>query len=45
MPTCASQLNKRRDAIADRPPLDLGLELAAMIARVPLFACARQARR
>jgi CPA1 family monovalent cation:H+ antiporter len=32
------QLNKRRDAIADRPPLHLGLELAAMIARVPLFA-------
>ena len=36
------QLNKRRDAIADRPPLHLGLELAAMIARVPLFADARQ---
>ncbi|WP_428660309.1 cation:proton antiporter [Reyranella sp.] len=32
------QLNARRDAIADRPPLHLGLELAAMIARVPLFA-------
>lgn len=32
------QLNQRRDAIADRPPLHLGLELAAMIARVPLFA-------
>lgn len=32
------QLNKRREAIADRPPLHLGLELAAMIARVPLFA-------
>ena len=31
------QLNKRREAIADRPPLHLGLELAAMIARVPLF--------
>jgi len=32
------QLNARRDAIADRPPLDLGLELQAMIGRVPLFA-------
>lgn len=32
------QLNKRREAIADRPPLNLGLELTAMIARVPLFA-------
>jgi len=32
------QLNKRREAIADRPPLDLGLELQGMIARVPLFA-------
>jgi CPA1 family monovalent cation:H+ antiporter len=32
------QLNERREAIADRPPLDLGLELQAMIARVPLFA-------
>ncbi|MBS0525099.1 MAG: cation:proton antiporter [Proteobacteria bacterium] len=32
------RLNKRRDAIADRPALHLGLELQAMIARVPLFA-------
>jgi CPA1 family monovalent cation:H+ antiporter len=32
------ELNKRRDAIADRPALNLGLELQAMIARVPLFA-------
>jgi monovalent cation:H+ antiporter, CPA1 family len=32
------RLNARREAIADRPPLDLGLELQAMIARVPLFA-------
>ena len=32
------ELNKRRDAIADRPSLNLGLELQAMIARVPLFA-------
>jgi CPA1 family monovalent cation:H+ antiporter len=32
------KLNERRDAIADRPPLDLGLELQAMIARVPLFS-------
>ncbi|TMJ24597.1 MAG: cyclic nucleotide-binding domain-containing protein [Alphaproteobacteria bacterium] len=32
------RLNARRDAIADRPPLNLGLELQAMIARVPLFA-------
>jgi Na+:H+ antiporter len=31
------QLNQRREAIADRPPLHLGLELQAMIARVPLF--------
>ncbi len=32
------QLAERRGAIAKRPPLDLGLELAKMIARVPLFA-------
>jgi CPA1 family monovalent cation:H+ antiporter len=32
------QLNERRSAIADRPPLHLGLELAGMIGRVPLFA-------
>jgi CPA1 family monovalent cation:H+ antiporter len=32
------RLNARREAIADRPPLNLGLELQAMIARVPLFA-------
>src|SRR5258708_27315753 len=32
------RLNKRRSAIADRPPLHLGLELAGMIGRVPLFA-------
>ncbi len=32
------QLNARRDAIGDRPPLNLGLELAGMIGRVPLFA-------
>jgi CPA1 family monovalent cation:H+ antiporter len=32
------KLNERRDAIADRPPLDLGLELQGMIARVPLFS-------
>ena len=32
------QLNDRRSAIADRPSLNLGLELAAMIGRVPLFA-------
>lgn len=32
------QLNQRREAIADRPPLDLGLELQDMMARVPLFA-------
>lgn len=31
------QLNARRSAIGDRPPLNLGLELAAMIGRVPLF--------
>jgi CPA1 family monovalent cation:H+ antiporter len=31
------ELAKRRGAIGDRPPLDLGLELAAMIARVPIF--------
>jgi len=32
------QLNERRSAIADRPPLHLGLELVGMIGRVPLFA-------
>ncbi|HYD06887.1 MAG TPA: cyclic nucleotide-binding domain-containing protein, partial [Reyranella sp.] len=32
------ELNKRRDAVARRPSLNLGLELQAMIARVPLFA-------
>lgn len=32
------ELNKRRAAIADRPPLNLGLELTQMIGRVPLFA-------
>ncbi len=32
------QLNARREAIADRPSLNLGLELQAMIKRVPLFA-------
>jgi CPA1 family monovalent cation:H+ antiporter len=32
------RLARRREAIADRPPLDLGFELQAMIARVPLFA-------
>jgi CPA1 family monovalent cation:H+ antiporter len=32
------QLIKRRRAIRDRPPLDLGLELTGMIGRVPLFA-------
>jgi CPA1 family monovalent cation:H+ antiporter len=32
------RLNERRSAIADRPPLHLGLELAGMIGRVPLFA-------
>jgi CPA1 family monovalent cation:H+ antiporter len=32
------QLNQRREAIARRPSLDLGLELRSMIARVPLFA-------
>jgi monovalent cation:H+ antiporter, CPA1 family len=37
------QLNKRREAIADRPPLHLGLELTAMIARVPLFAALDEA--
>ena len=31
------QLNHRRDAIAERPPLHLGLELQAMIGKVPLF--------
>ncbi|HTB38415.1 MAG TPA: cation:proton antiporter, partial [Reyranella sp.] len=32
------QLAKRRGAIGQRPPLDLGLELASMISRVSLFA-------
>ena len=32
------QLAERRGAISKRPPLDLGLELAKMIERVPLFA-------
>jgi monovalent cation:H+ antiporter, CPA1 family len=32
------QLAKRRGAIGQRPPLDLGLELAGMISRVSLFA-------
>ena len=32
------ELNARRDAIARRPTLHLGLELAGMLARVPLFA-------
>ena len=31
------QLAKRRSAISHRPPLDLGLELAKMIERVPMF--------
>ncbi|HEY6982937.1 cation:proton antiporter [Reyranella sp.] len=31
------KLNARRKGVSRRPPLDLGLELAAMIARVPLF--------
>lgn len=32
------QLAERRGAVAHRPPLDLGLELQAMIGRVSLFA-------
>jgi monovalent cation:H+ antiporter, CPA1 family len=32
------QLAERRSAIGQRPPLDLGLELAGMISRVSLFA-------
>ena len=32
------QLGERRSAIGERPPLDLGLELADMIGRVSLFA-------
>jgi len=36
--TLRRELNQRRAAIADRPPLHLGLELAKMIGRVPLFA-------
>src|SRR6266851_3664643 len=31
------QLAKRRSAIGQRPPLDLGLELTEMIERVPIF--------
>jgi len=31
------QLARRRSAISQRPPLDLGLELAKMIERVPMF--------
>ena len=31
------QLARRRGAISQRPPLDLGLELAKMIERVPMF--------
>jgi len=31
------QIADRRSAIGQRPPLDLGLELAKMIARVPIF--------
>jgi CPA1 family monovalent cation:H+ antiporter len=31
------RLDARRGSIGQRPPLDLGLELAAMIGRVPLF--------
>jgi len=33
-----SALGKRRRAVSERPPLDLGLELASMIGRVSLFA-------
>lgn len=33
-----SELNKRRNAVIQRPPLDLGLELVSMIGRVSLFA-------
>jgi CPA1 family monovalent cation:H+ antiporter len=32
------ELNARRKGVSHRPPLHLGLELAAMIGRVPLFA-------
>ncbi len=32
------RLNERRSAVRQRPPLDLGLQLAGMIGRVPLFA-------
>lgn len=35
---CMAQLAERRGAVSKRPPLDLGLELQAMIARVSLFA-------
>ena len=31
------RVSKRRSAISQRPPLDLGLELAKMIERVPIF--------
>lgn len=31
------KLNERRQAVSQQPPLDLGLELAGMIGRVPLF--------
>ena len=34
----SSSLPSARGAIVQRPPLDLGLELAGMIARVPIFA-------
>ncbi len=37
------ELAKRRNAVIDRPPLDLGLELAKMIGRVSLFASLDQA--
>jgi CPA1 family monovalent cation:H+ antiporter len=36
--TLRDGLSQRRRAVSERPPLDLGLELAAMIGRVPLFA-------
>jgi monovalent cation:H+ antiporter, CPA1 family len=38
-----SELAKRRSAVIQRPPLDLGLELAKMIGRVSLFASLDQA--
>lgn len=37
------ELNARRKAVRRRPTLDLGLELASMIGRVPLFAALDQA--